>query len=228
MEKKVLTPSLWFGLQAPFASAKLPLCTQAVAGHHHTQNTSLTPKIQCWTDIIYTDGSVMKTKDDSLVGSGIYEPNKEGDHSSPQLQLYIKPNGHGSTNTINRSKLAGILVELQQGHTDITTDSAYCLSQIYRQILNPMRMRTHLHAEFIHATSTIVEQSPRQTNSLKVKTHSDVIGNEGADACAQAAALMDTTYISLPDAKDPLNNPFWLSRKDRPSNPPEGTPIYDS
>eukprot|EP00983_Pelagomonas_calceolata_P049056 1141327-Pelagomonas_calceolata.AAC.1 len=62
-------------------------------------------------DITYTDGSVMKTKSDSppLVGSGVYKPNKEGDHPSPQMQLYIKPNGHGPTNTINRAELAGIL-----------------------------------------------------------------------------------------------------------------------
>eukprot|EP00983_Pelagomonas_calceolata_P038557 1136833-Pelagomonas_calceolata.AAC.2 len=75
--------------------------------------------MQCWRDVTYTDGNVEKAKTASppLVSSGVYKPNKEGKQPSPQLQLYIKPNGHGPTNTINRAELAGILVALQQGHT---------------------------------------------------------------------------------------------------------------
>eukprot|EP00983_Pelagomonas_calceolata_P124126 1161075-Pelagomonas_calceolata.AAC.24 len=99
---------------------------QAIANQHHTQKNTFTPKIQCWRDITYTDGSVMINKNGSppLVGSNAYKPNKEGNHPSPQLQLYIKPNGRCPTNTINRAELAGILVALQQGHTNIATDSA--------------------------------------------------------------------------------------------------------
>eukprot|EP00983_Pelagomonas_calceolata_P030835 968797-Pelagomonas_calceolata.AAC.1 len=61
---------------------------QAVADHHHTQTTTFTPNNQCWRNTSYTDGSVMRTKKDflPLVGLGIYKPNKEGDHPSPQLQ----------------------------------------------------------------------------------------------------------------------------------------------
>eukprot|EP00983_Pelagomonas_calceolata_P120643 1160726-Pelagomonas_calceolata.AAC.9 len=72
-----------------------------------------------------------------------------------------------------------ILVALQQGHTAIASDIAPCLSQILKQTFNPMRMRTHLHAELFQAIST------------------------GADACARAAALTYTTDIALPDARDP-------------------------
>eukprot|EP00983_Pelagomonas_calceolata_P014668 465560-Pelagomonas_calceolata.AAC.1 len=50
------------------------------------------------------------------------------------------------------------------------------------------------------------EHSPHQLNFYKVIAHSFIIGNEGADACAQTAALMDITDISLPDAKDPFHN----------------------
>eukprot|EP00983_Pelagomonas_calceolata_P084605 1156389-Pelagomonas_calceolata.AAC.7 len=70
-----------------------------------------------------------------------------------QQQLHIKPNGHEPTGTINRAQLAGILVALQQWNTDIASDSASCLSQTSKQTLNPMRMRTYLHAGLIQATS---------------------------------------------------------------------------
>eukprot|EP00983_Pelagomonas_calceolata_P116524 1160316-Pelagomonas_calceolata.AAC.9 len=43
--------------------------------------------------------------------------------SSQQLQLHIKPNGHGHTNIINRAELAGTLETLQQGHTEIVSNS---------------------------------------------------------------------------------------------------------
>ena len=69
-----------------------------------------------------------------------------------------------------------------------------------------MRMRYHLHAELIHAISTIIEHSPHPIHFYKVKAHSGIIGNEGADACARTAALSDTVDITLPDARDPFHN----------------------
>eukprot|EP00983_Pelagomonas_calceolata_P124713 1161134-Pelagomonas_calceolata.AAC.1 len=47
----------------------------------------------------------------------------------------------------------------------------------------------------------------------RVIAHSGIIGNEGADACAHTAALMDATDIALLDAWDPIHNFFWLSMK---------------
>eukprot|EP00983_Pelagomonas_calceolata_P041126 1137924-Pelagomonas_calceolata.AAC.1 len=85
------------------------------------------------------------------------------------------PNGHGPTNTINRAELAGILAALQQGHTAIASDSASYLSQISKQTFNPMRMRTHLHAELIRAISNVFEYSPHPIHLYKVKAHSDII-----------------------------------------------------
>eukprot|EP00983_Pelagomonas_calceolata_P011824 380562-Pelagomonas_calceolata.AAC.1 len=110
-----------------------------------------TPKIKDRKEITYIDGSVVKRKDDPplLAGSGVYKPGKETTPLSQHLQLHIKANSHGPTNTINRGELAGILEALQQGQTDIASDSASCLSQIFKQTHNPMRMRNHLHAELI-------------------------------------------------------------------------------
>eukprot|EP00983_Pelagomonas_calceolata_P046672 1140288-Pelagomonas_calceolata.AAC.1 len=107
-------------------------------------------------------GSVIQHKNDSppLVGSGVFKPGRDTNQSSQQLQLHVNPNGRGPTNTINRAELAGIIVALQQGHTDIASDSASCLSQISKQTLNPMRTRTHLHAELIQAISDLLKHSP--------------------------------------------------------------------
>eukprot|EP00983_Pelagomonas_calceolata_P002797 92748-Pelagomonas_calceolata.AAC.1 len=69
-------------------------------------------------------------------------------------------------------------------------------------------MNNHLHAELIQAISTILEHSPHPIHFYKVKDHSGIIGNEGADACAHTAALANTTDIALPNAnlKDPFHN----------------------
>eukprot|EP00983_Pelagomonas_calceolata_P059003 1145735-Pelagomonas_calceolata.AAC.3 len=69
-----------------------------------------------------------------------------------------------------------------------------------------MRMRTHLHAELIQAISNVLEHSLHPVHLYKVKAHSGIIGNEGVDACARAAALTDSTDIALPDARDPFYN----------------------
>eukprot|EP00983_Pelagomonas_calceolata_P064822 1148302-Pelagomonas_calceolata.AAC.1 len=106
-----------------------------------------------------------------------------------------------------------MLVALQQGHTDIASDSAPCLSQISKQTFNPMHMRIHHHAEFIQAISNVLEHSLHPIHFYKVKAHSGIIGNEGADACARAAALTDTTDIALSDARDPFHNFYWLTLK---------------
>eukprot|EP00983_Pelagomonas_calceolata_P002406 80904-Pelagomonas_calceolata.AAC.1 len=100
-----------------------------------------------------------------------------------------------------------------QGQTDIASDSASCLSQVSKQTLNLMRIRNHLHAELIQAISTMLEHSLHPIHSYKVKAHSGIIRNEGADAQGRTAALTDTTDIAPPDARDPFHNIHWLSLK---------------
>ncbi|KAF5834867.1 Hsp70 protein-domain-containing protein [Dunaliella salina] len=96
----------------------------------------------------------------AVAGSGVYKPGSDTAAPSQHLQLHIKTNGHGPTNTITRAELVGILVALQHEQTEIATDSASCLSQISNQTLHPIRMRYLLHAELIHAISTMLEHSP--------------------------------------------------------------------
>eukprot|EP00983_Pelagomonas_calceolata_P101879 1158746-Pelagomonas_calceolata.AAC.5 len=106
-------------------------------------------------------------------------------------------NHPNSYDTIKRTELAGILVALQQGHTDIASDRASRLSQISKQALKSMCMRTYLHAELIQAISDLLEHSPHPVHFCKAKAHSAIIVNEGTDACACTAALTDTTDMHL-------------------------------
>eukprot|EP00983_Pelagomonas_calceolata_P004068 132303-Pelagomonas_calceolata.AAC.1 len=69
-----------------------------------------------------------------------------------------------------------------------------------------MRMRNHLHAELIQAISNLLEHLPYSIHFYKVQTHSGIIGNEGAHACARTVALSNTIDIALPDARDPFHN----------------------
>eukprot|EP00983_Pelagomonas_calceolata_P127660 1161428-Pelagomonas_calceolata.AAC.3 len=72
-------------------------------------------------------------------------------------------------------------------------------------------MRSHLHAELIQAISIVLEHSSHPVNFYKVKAHSVVFGNKGADACACAAALKGTTEVALPEARDPFHDFYWLT-----------------
>jgi len=125
-----------------------------------TCSRTFKPKIKDWRDVTYTDGSVIEKEIDlpSLVGSGVFTLSKE-DPPSEQHTYHVNPNGRGPTNTINRAELAGILVAIMKEYEVIATDSASCLSQICTRIMNPMRMRTHLHAELIQKIANIIEHS---------------------------------------------------------------------
>eukprot|EP00983_Pelagomonas_calceolata_P005719 188084-Pelagomonas_calceolata.AAC.1 len=174
-----------------------------------------TPKIKDWRDTTNTDGSVINTKAmtphhfmvqvfANREGTLIHPPNTCNCTSNPMaVDLEI----------LSTSRTSRYLVALQKGQPDIASDSASCLSQISKQTLNPMRMRNRLHAELIQAVSDLLEHSPHPIHFYKVKAHSDIIGNEGADPCARTAALSDTIDIALPDARDPFHNLYWLSLK---------------
>eukprot|EP00983_Pelagomonas_calceolata_P072702 1151830-Pelagomonas_calceolata.AAC.1 len=79
---------------------------------------TFTPKINNWRETTYTDGSVIKHKADNsppLSGSGVYKPGRDTSPPSQHLQLHVKYNGLGHTNTITRAELVGILVHSNKG-----------------------------------------------------------------------------------------------------------------
>ena len=80
------------------------------------------------------------------IGAGIFTPTTDANYSDTVI---INPGGSGPTLTINRAELAAVLVVVQEGHTEIATDSASSLFQIRKQLLNPMAVLHHLHRELL-------------------------------------------------------------------------------
>jgi hypothetical protein len=102
-------------------------------------------------------------------------------------------------------------VAAQKDNTEIATDSASSLFQIWKQLLNPMAVLHHLHRELLKGIVYLIQSSPSTITFYKVKSHSGIIGNEDADHLAHKAAVNQNSDIFLPPAIDPLYDLFWLS-----------------
>jgi hypothetical protein len=57
----------------------------------------------------------------------------------------------------------------------------------------------------------LIQSSPSTVTLYKVKSHSGIIGIEGADHLAHKAAVNQISDISLAPATDPFYDLFWLS-----------------
>ena len=74
-----------------------------------------------------------------------------------------------------------------------------------------MAVLHHLLRELLKDTVNLIQSSPSTVTFYKVKSHSGIIGNEGADHLAHKAAVNQISDISLPPATDPFYDLFWLS-----------------
>ncbi|KAJ9515662.1 hypothetical protein QJQ45_002695 [Haematococcus lacustris] len=131
-----------------------------------------------WKKVTYTDGSCIKGTEGASVGAGVYTPASD-DRNTIALS--------GDT-TINRAELIAILSALQVGAKRIATDSLCSLYQIRRALANPMSLRTHRHKDILAEIASILTNSQDTVHFFKVRAHSGIIGNEGADALAKHAA----------------------------------------
>jgi len=167
-------------------------------------------KVQNWKSITHTDGSAMQDaiSKQQIIGAGIFIPTIDAGYSDT---VTIIPGGSGPTLTINRAELAAVLVAVQKGHTEIATDSASSLFQIRKQLLDPMAVLYHLHRELLKDIVNLIQSSPSTVTFYQVKSHSGIIGNEGADHLAHKAAVSQISDVSLPPATDPFYDLFWLS-----------------
>ncbi|KAJ9531174.1 hypothetical protein QJQ45_000821 [Haematococcus lacustris] len=131
-----------------------------------------------WKKVTYTDGSCIKGTEGASVGAGVYTP-----ASDDRITIALT----GDT-TINRAELIAILSALLAGAKRIATDSLCSLYQIRRALANPMSLRTHRHKDILAEIATILTNSQDTVHFFKVRAHSGIIGNEGADALAKHAA----------------------------------------
>ncbi|KAJ9513525.1 hypothetical protein QJQ45_006167 [Haematococcus lacustris] len=135
------------------------------------------------TTLAYTDGSCIKTSEPApaRVGAGVYIPEN---NALTTIALNDPEN-----NTINKAELTAIHAALKAGARRIATDSLCSLYQIRRALANPMSLINHRHNDILTDIATLIVDSLDTIQFFKVKAHSGVIGNEGADALAKHAAL---------------------------------------
>ncbi|KAJ9519643.1 hypothetical protein QJQ45_013271 [Haematococcus lacustris] len=172
--------------------------------HHSTTQPRMA--ITEWATIAYTDGSCIKTSGaaPASVGAGVYIPENN--------VLITAALNDPESNTINRAELTAIHAALKAGAKRIATDSLCSLYQIRRALANPMSLITHKHNDILTAIATLIIDSPVTIQFLKVRAHSGIIGNEGADALAKHAALhpeLANTPAYSPTTRNETKN--WLS-----------------
>ncbi|KAJ9512615.1 hypothetical protein QJQ45_018876 [Haematococcus lacustris] len=172
--------------------------------HHSTTQPRMA--ITEWATIAYTDGSCIKTSGaaPASVGAGVYIPENN--------VLITAALNDPASNTINRAELTAIHAALKAGAKRIATDSLCSLYQIRRALANPMSLITHKHNDILTAIATLIIDSPATIHFYKVRAHSGIIGNEGADALAKHAALhpeLANTPAYSPTTRNETKN--WLS-----------------
>ncbi|KAJ9513002.1 hypothetical protein QJQ45_029224, partial [Haematococcus lacustris] len=174
--------------------------------HHSTTQPRMA--ITEWATLAYTDGSCIKTSGaaPASVGAGVYIPETN--------VLITVTLDDPESNTINRAELTAIHAALTAGAKRIATDSLCSIYQIHRALANPMSLITHRHNDILTAIATLIIDSPVTIHFYKVRAHSGIIGNEGADALAKHAALhpeLANTPAYRPTTRKETNT--WLSNE---------------
>ncbi|KAJ9526341.1 hypothetical protein QJQ45_009815 [Haematococcus lacustris] len=161
-----------------------------------------------WATLAYSDGSCIKTSGaaPASVGAGVYIPETN--------VLITVALDDPISNTINRAELTAIHAALTAGAKRIATDSLCSIYQIRRALANPMTLITHRHNDILTAIATLIIDSPVTIQFYKVRAHSGIIGNEGADALAKHAALhpeLANTPAYSPTTRKETNT--WLNNE---------------
>ncbi|KAJ9506815.1 hypothetical protein QJQ45_030420 [Haematococcus lacustris] len=174
--------------------------------HHSTTQPRMA--ITEWATLAYTDGSCIKTSGaaPASVGAGVYIPETN--------VLITVTLDDPESNTINKAELTAIHAALTAGAKRIATDSLCSIYQIRRALANPMSLITHRHNDILTAIATLIIDSPVTIQFYKVRAHSGIIGNEGADALAKHAALhpeLANTPAYRPTTRKETNT--WLNNE---------------
>ncbi|KAJ9517037.1 hypothetical protein QJQ45_002548 [Haematococcus lacustris] len=186
----------------------LPTLGHTRSQHQLTHHSTTLPRMAIteWTTIAYTDGSCIKTSepDPARIGAGVYIP-----ESNALLTIAMND---PENNTINKAELTAIHAALKAGARRIATDSLCSLYQIRRALANPMSLINHRHNDILTDIATLIIASPVTTQFYKVRAHSGIIGNEGADALAKHAALHPEQANTLEyHPTTPKERGIWLN-----------------
>ena len=164
-------------------------------------------KVQNWKSITYTDAMQDAISKQQIIGAGFFTPTTDIGYSDT---ITINPGGSGPTLTINRAELAAVLVAVQICHTVIATDSSFRLENSY---WTQWLYSTTCTGNYSKDIVILIQSSPSPVTFYKVKSHSGIIGNEGADHLAHKAAVNQISDGSLPPATEqPLLRPVLAKR----------------
>jgi exonuclease III/ribonuclease HI len=157
-----------------------------------------------WRTWAYTDGSKLSTDEGPAIGAAVYVP-------ATQSLATIRPEAGGLTSTINNAELTGIHTAMDQGHMVVATDSSSSQFQIRNFVYWPMTMLMHTHRHLLHKIVELGERSAGAIHIYKVKAHSGIIGNEGADAGAKFAARNPQQCdVKIETPANPFEDDMWL------------------
>jgi ribonuclease HI len=175
------------------------------------------PLMYDWTEFAYTDGSRKKAgttwpKDSPGVGAAVFIPSKSPQHEDKKIAILPRGTSCTQENTINRAELVGILTALQQGATQIATDSLTSLQQIQKQLRRPQDQVDHKHHMILQHIAATIISSPERVTLFKVKGHSQTIGNEHADEIAKAVAkgqIAEEECITYEEPSNDRRHKYW-------------------
>ena len=169
------------------------------------------PKKYVAGNIVYTDGSCKEIEGRGQVtGAGVYR-------EEPSIELTVDTMAGGCINTITRAELCAILVAVQVGDQPIetiATDSLASIHIISKHLDNPISHRYYKHRELLDEIVTALldrAQNGHQTNFVKVKSHTGIVGNDHADRLANEACEKEGCGTSVQAGIDPYRTLFcWL------------------
>ncbi|NCB23728.1 MAG: hypothetical protein EOM56_13025 [Deltaproteobacteria bacterium] len=187
-------------------------CAMGCTKTTYSTQPHLVPLCEDWKQWWYSDGSCMKDTETggNIIGAGAYHP-------ASQRSVAIQPNGVGTTNTINRAELCGVLGVLLQAPdaSHIAVDSLTALYQIRKAVLHPQLLRHHKHRDLLERIAREINRRPDGSilALVKVAAHAGIVGNEGADEVAKWAALHPgQAEVNIPAHPVPAECTMWLGR----------------
>jgi len=182
---------------------------------HNPAKPSTRPFHAAWDpyDFIYTVGSQKAGK--SIMVASVVNPHA-------QITTHIEIKSQPERHRINRAELAAITVALDlHKHLPqirILTDSAFYINKFRIYAIGPLNCTHHPHKDTLHYTNNLIQTRDEQgltTLIGKVKSHTGVAHNDGADARARGVVdgdkIPDITFTTAdPPPRRPPNMAPYL------------------
>jgi ribonuclease HI len=158
--------------------------------------------------IIYTDGSLKKNA--PHCGCGVFTASSPGTNASFQFT---------GEQTIMRAELSAIAFALGRAapadDVTIATDSLSSLQAIRKALNKPHRITRHRSAKLLQQIAQLLQRrhaAGGKTHLCKVKSHSDIKGNEEADTLAKSAVDGDCTIPTVDNPQEITHRFDWQTR----------------